>query len=395
MKRMYDPRFIALAFTCICFIASFYLYLSVDTHGGRQWHAYNNYLIFKYAHLHLINGQSLYTESVPYYWDIYKYTPAFAFLMGAFAYLPDLAGLFGWNLLNVLVLFYGIWLLPLSTKKKCLLLWFISLELLTTIQGMQSNALMAGLLLMAFHCFENRRLWLAALLITLAAYIKGYAAIGFVLLLFYPGKEKLVIYAALSLFIVFLLPLVAISPVELIHHYRDWFRMMYYDHGISYGLSLMGLIRSWFDIDIKTPVMITGLLFFLVPLLRTGQYNDLQYRLKFVAMMFVWLIIFNHKAESQTYIIAVAGAAIWYHTNQLSSRKWLMLFLFIGTCVAHTDMMPMFLKKEFIYPYHIKALPAIVIWCFMMADLLAYRKTAAENSNLQPNSAYHEQMAGG
>ena len=94
-----------------------------------------------------------------------------------------------------------------------------------------------------------------------------------------------------------------------------------------------------------------------------------------LASMLVWVIIFNHKAESPTFIIAVAGAGIWYFaTEHKAWRTALLLLVFVGTCLSPTDIFPAVIKQNFFKPYVIKAIPCIILWVAMIFDLLTLRK---------------------
>jgi len=55
-----------------------------------------------------MEGKDLYAPYPNEYWDLYKYSPTFALLMAPLALLPTLAGLAGWNLLNVVFVLIGI-----------------------------------------------------------------------------------------------------------------------------------------------------------------------------------------------------------------------------------------------------------------------------------------------
>ncbi|MBK8088139.1 MAG: DUF2029 domain-containing protein [Chitinophagaceae bacterium] len=94
------------------------------------------------------------------HFDYYKYSPTFSLFMAPLANLPDSVGLFLWNLLNVLVLYFALRRLPLSSNKTHLLmLGFVFLELLTSTQNSQSNALIAGLIIFAFTSLERKKLY--------------------------------------------------------------------------------------------------------------------------------------------------------------------------------------------------------------------------------------------
>ena len=74
--------------------------------------------------------------------------------MGLFYFLPNWLGLILWNLLNAIVLYFGIRLLPsIAEKNKIFILLFVLVELIGNLQNEQSNALMAGLILLSFNSF--------------------------------------------------------------------------------------------------------------------------------------------------------------------------------------------------------------------------------------------------
>src|SRR5258708_4361004 len=134
--------------------------------GGAAYPDYNNYLIFKYSFYHLVAGKDIYHFFYADHFDLYKYSPTFAFLFGALAWLPDPLGLVLWNLINSLCLFAGVRMLHgLDDKKKSWILLFCLLELLVSIQNAQSNGLMAGLIILAFAFAERSKYFLSVLCI--------------------------------------------------------------------------------------------------------------------------------------------------------------------------------------------------------------------------------------
>ena len=87
--------------------------------------------------------------------------------------------------------------------------------------------------------------------------------------------------------------------------------------------------------------------------------------------MLIWVVIFNHKAESPTFIIAVTGAAIWYFSNKPRiANNTLLIFLFLVTCLSFSDLVPHDIRQNIIKPYAIKAVPCIVIWCLLFLKLI-------------------------
>ena len=63
-------------------------------------------------------AQDLYTQYLAEHWDYFRYSPSFALAFGAFAWMPDLAGLLLWNTLNAAVLFLGWMALPASRRSR-------------------------------------------------------------------------------------------------------------------------------------------------------------------------------------------------------------------------------------------------------------------------------------
>src|SRR5436190_462027 len=112
-----NPLYVALALTIITVIVTRQnLRLNPKTFepGGTAYTHYNNYVIFKQSYFHLAENKNLYQPYPAEQWDYYKYSPSFSLLMAPLANMPDAAGLFTWNLLNVLLLFFALWKLPVQ-----------------------------------------------------------------------------------------------------------------------------------------------------------------------------------------------------------------------------------------------------------------------------------------
>lgn len=348
--------------------------------GGRPYIDYNNYRIFKFSFYHLLQGRDIYQLFPEDHWDLYKYSPAFALCFGLLSWMPDAIGLVLWNLINALCLFAGVRLLPgLTTEKKSWILLFCMLEMLLSIQNTQSNGLMAGLVVLAFALAERRRYILSTLCIVFSFYIKIYGGLAFVFYLFYPEKLKLMGWSLFWMVFFAVVPLVVVSGSQLLFLYKSWLHLLVNDRSASIGLSVMGLLETWFKVNIsKNLVALTGLLLFLVPLMYVRRYNDLTFRMLYLASTLIWMVIFNHKAESPTYIIVMSGIGIWYFCQapDLVNRILLILaFLLISMSIS--DLVPAPIRNGFIRPYGIKAVMGIVIWCKILYQQLTLRYTPA------------------
>jgi hypothetical protein len=352
--------------------------LKVYVPGGHPYISYNNYRIFKFSFYHLLEGKDIYQLFPDDHWDLYKYSPAFALCFGVLSWMPDTIGLLLWNLINSLCLFAGIRMLPgLSDEKKSWILLFSLLEMLLSIQNTQSNGLMAGLIVLAFAFAERSKYAWSTLCIVFSFYIKIYGALAFIFYLFYPGKLRLAGWSLFWMILFALLPLLVVNTHQLSFLYHSWLDLLLNDRSASIGVSLMGILETWFNLaQYKNGVTLMGLVLFLLPLIHIKQYKDYTFRLLYLA----WMVIFNHKAESPTFVIVTAGIGIWYFSQRSSplNRLWLILSFFLIS-MSVSDLVPAPVRNEFIRPYNIKAVMGIVVWFTLLYEqlLLRYKPAAA------------------
>ena len=74
------------------------------------------------------------------------------------------------------------------------------------------------------------------------------------------------------------------------------------------------------------------------------------------------MVIFNHKAESPTYIIPMAGIGIWYFSQRPDPLNRVLLILsFLLISMSISDLVPAVVRNGFIRPYGIKAVMAVVV----------------------------------
>lgn len=345
--------------------------------GEYPFTHYNNYVIFKQSFFHLIQNQDLYVYYNTEQQDLYKYSPTFSLLFGFFAMLPDFFGILLWNLLNAFCVFWAIKTLPkLSKETQVYILLFCAIEMMTSIQNTQANALIGGLIVLAFTQLEKRNYILASLFIVLTAYIKIFGIVAFAMYIFYPQKGKLIGYTIFWSILFLLLPLLFIELDQLKYLYESWFHLLQNDHDSGYGYSVMGWLHTWLSIDFsKNPVVLVGVLVFLLPLLRVKLYKLYEFRLLFLASILIWIIIFNHKAESPTFIIAVLGVGIWYfiQPKKFVYTTILLLLVFVFTSLSPTDICPRWFRDEIIKPYALKAVGCIFVWFYLIYYMLTLK----------------------
>ncbi len=343
---------------------------------GRQangYTTYENFLIFKNSFTHLLAGQNPYAAYPAEQWDLFKYSPTFAVCMAPFSGLPDLVGLPVWHLLNALPLLASILFLPiLDEKSRRNMAWFILPELVVTLQNNQSNGLTAALMLAACWSFETGKTRGAAA-IAGGAFLKIFGLFAAAPGLFYPKKWAQAGWLAAWLLIFAAVPLAVISVEHLREAYDQWFALLQSDHEASVGLSVMGWLQTWFGLVLpKTWVLASGLALlgtsFLVAA-RRG--NSPRTRALAWASVLLWVVIFNHRAESPTFVIALCGAAIWYFSGK--KRRWetaLLAAVFIFASVTPTDLFPRIWLNEWVKPYVLKAVPCIILWFSISYNLL-------------------------
>jgi hypothetical protein len=366
--------FLFLSISVFAALQSYFADLKTFEDNPRLYTCYNNYVIFKQSFSHLIEGKDLYILYLEEQWDLFKYSPAFALLFGLFAYLPDPLGLTLWAVLNATVLFYSVYYLPhIDKRTKGIILIFVFSETLTTLQNEQSNALIAGLLIFTFGFLERRKYWLASFCIVSTIFIKLFGIVGLALYLLYPGKVKLTYTTLLWTAVFILLPLLVVDQQQFVLLYKSWANMLSNDHSISDGLSVIGWLKTWFNWQVnKTYVSLVGVALFCIPLLRLKAYDNYQYRILILASILIWVVIFNHRAESPTFIIAISGVALWYFSQEQSKvNLFLLILALIFTGLSSTDLFPKFVRDQYVWPYVLKAVPCILVWGKILYDLMA------------------------
>lgn len=366
--------FIVLGIAAFATLQSVFSHPKTFPNGPQLYTTYNNYVIFKQSFFHLIEGKNLYRWHTTEHWDLYKYSPAFALVFGILSIMPTFVGLFFWNLINVAVLFFSVYFLPrIDLRTKGLMVAFMLVELLTATQNEQSNALIAGLLLFAFGFLERDKYWLASLCIVCTIYIKLFGIVALAIYLLYPNKFKLAYTTAAWVVLLTVLPILVVSPNQFVVLYKTWWKLLAADRDFSDGLSVIGWLKIWFSWDVnKTFVNLAGVVLFCLPLLKIQQYGNFVFRALMLASVLVWVVIFNHRAESPTFIIAIAGVAVWYYFQAPTKLNYVLLVLaFVFTTLSPTDLFPKFIRDNFFWPYVIKAVPCIIIWGKIIYDLLA------------------------
>jgi hypothetical protein len=134
----------------------------------------------------------------------------------------------------------------------------------------------------------------------------------------------------------------------------------------------MGQFVVWFGVDWPHwPTQLAGLVILLLPVaLQRARCGERVFRLQLLASLLVFCVLFNHQAESPSYVIAMIGVAIWSAASERTRwRLGLVIACLVIVNLASTDLMPRSLYREVYVPYLLKTVPLIPVWIVMQLEL--------------------------
>ena len=344
----------------------------------------NNFLIYKQVFWHTIEQKHLYLSYPLEYSDVNHYGPLFSVLIAPFALLPVYIGCFLWCLLNVGLLFYAIKQLPLPEKSILFILLIGVFELITSVHSVQFNPMLCGMILLSFTAIEKEKIWLGTFFIVVGTLIKIYSVVGLLFFLFTPHKKKFIYTGIVWAVVLVCLPMLISSPQFIIDSYIDWYEVLIEKNGQNIessmfagmqDISVMGMIRRIFGVYDMPNIYVTmpaGILM-LLPLLRFSLWGNPLYRLIYLALLLIGLVIFSSSAESPTFVIAVIGYLIWHVQQPYKDTfpyKVLLVLMLLLTIFSPTDLFPKFIREQYIFRYSLKALPCFVAWLAVVYTLL-------------------------
>jgi hypothetical protein len=329
-----------------------------------------NFEIFRAASRHLAAGKDLYAHYPDALQDQFKYSPTFALLFAPFAWLPWPIALFLWNSLNALVLFVAVERV-LPPRQAMLALGVLLPEVLRAMQNAQSNALVAGLVILAWAALERGRLWRAAFAIAVGAGVKIFplAALPFAI----PRRRAFrtgLATAAMGVGLL-LLPLLVTPPASLAMQYRSWHAIETLDTTQRW-FSVMELVHRITAADLPNwPIQLAGTLALLAPLaFRRERWDDARFRLQFLCSVLLYVSLFNHQAERASYIIAFTGIAIWYVSEPRTRWRTAAFGLALVTIPLMSTLIPVpaALRNRTVVLVRL-AVPALLVWIAIQRGL--------------------------
>ena len=166
----------------------------------------NNFLILRAAFVHLTGGQDLYAAYPSLHTDFFKYSPTFALLFAPFALLPLVPGYILWALACMSAVFAGI-TRALPPREAAVALALAWLAVVGDLQRSQSNALCAGLMILAWGWFESGREWRPAMAIAAATFVKIFPVVALAVAIFRPRRVRFGVIVAVVMLAGVALPL--------------------------------------------------------------------------------------------------------------------------------------------------------------------------------------------
>lgn len=327
-------------------------------------HQNNNFLIFRSASLHLVRGQDLYAAYPALHADLYKYSPTFALLFLPFALLPFTASLLLWNALNAGALYAALGSV-LSARGALVARAIVFLDMLGSLQNVQSNALVAALMVLAFAAYERRQPVVAALAAVTGAVIKVFPLAALSFAVFHPRRVRAGLAALAALALLLALPLLVTGSAALAAQYASW-RAVESRDALARGFTVMEMLQLLLHQDWPNwPLQLLGVTALVAPVLvRRDRWREWDFRRLYLCAVLVFSVIFNHQSESPSFVIGVAGAGIWFALLRQPSRweRALLALVIVFTVLASSDAMPHRIQRALFDPYHLKAVPLIVLF---------------------------------
>lgn len=336
-------------------------------------------MIFKGVFWHVWNQTSLFIEYPQEYFDVNHYGPLFSLVIAPFAVVPDWLGMILWCVALSLFLYVAIRKSDLTKYQQVFILWFCAHELLTALFMQQFNIAIAAIIVLAFFLIEKERDTEAAFFIVLGTLVKLYGILGLAFFFFSKHKCRFVVSLVIWSIVLFALPMLISSPEYIVNQYQEWYYCLIEKNGenlnsLHQNISLLGMVRKISGLMTYSDLwlLIPGTLLFAIPYLRFSQYKNVAFRQTLLASVLMFLVLFSTGSESNGYITPFVGIVIWYTAAPWKRTNWdiaLLIFAFVLSSLSPSDLFPAYLRKEWVQPYALKALPVTLIWfklCYEM-----------------------------
>jgi hypothetical protein len=345
----------------------------------------DNFLIYRGVFWHVFEQKNLFQLYPLEYESFNNYGPAFSLIIAPFALLPVYIGCFLWAMSGAIVLFFAIQKLPLLSQQKIIVLWISCIEMMTATHNVQFNTLLTAFIILSFVFTLEGKDWLATLFIAAGTLSKVYGIVGLLFFFFSKNKKQFAFTYIGWMLLIVCLPMLYSSYHYILQTYREWFQQIAKRNeqnvfNSTYAgmqdISAMGMIRrifGWYSFPEMKLVAVAGIVL-LLPFVKTNRWQLSEFQLSYLSLLLITVVVFSSASESPSFVLAVTGAAIWFAKKPIlwkSGYRILLIGLFLFTILSPTDLIPAYIRTNFIQAYSLKALPCCVIWVVILWE--AYR----------------------
>lgn len=353
---------------------------------GDNPHAHiNNFIIFRTSFWHLIHQEHLYAYHPDEYVDLFLYGPPFAVMIAPLALLPTLAGVILWNVANAVALLFAIYELPsFDEKTKAIMSWLCLNSCITSLINVQYHGIVTAFIILAYTFIKKEKDFWAAFCIVLGTMTKLYGVVGLAFFFFSKNKLKLIASGLFWIAVLFVLPMAFSSPTYILQTYQEWFEVLVKKNDINevltnpyQDLSVMGMVRRLAqDASISNLwYILPAVLVFALSYIRINLFFNTRYQLLLLCSTLMLVVLASTGTEASTLLIGFVGAVIWYmQSAKTSTDKALFIFALLVTSFGPTDLMPKYIRNEFLRKYALMVLPMLLVWVKVHWEMLASKK---------------------
>ena len=349
----------------------------------------NNFLIYRGSFWNAWRGLNLYLPNPAEYGDMHHYGPLFSLLFAPYAIVPKWLGLLLWGITLTVFLYWAIRKSQFSRYQQVFILWFCAHEMLTALFMQQFNIAVAATILLAYYLIEREKDFWAAFFIMLGTFVKLYSIVGLAFFFFSKHKGRLVGSLLFWAVVFFFLPMPFFHGFDyIVGQYQEWYISLMNKNAqngesIMQNISLLGMTHRVTGLEFNNLwLIIPGLVLFLIPYLRISQYQYVAFRQTLLASVLMFIVLFSTGSESSGYITPFLGIVIWFTAAPWKRTGWdvfLLVFAFILSSMSPSDLFPAYLRKTWVQPYALKALPVTVIWLQLCYEMI-FRSYAPEKA---------------
>jgi hypothetical protein len=320
-------------------------------------------VLFPYLAQHGLNGVSrTYLSAALRFWsganpydlpvpntDWFKYSPAFAMLYGALAYLPETLHALLWAALNFSVYWLGIarWV-PAYRDGRALWFWLIaaSMELDGSIRYQQINALMTGMILWGVADYRDGKYAGSGTWLTVMSNWKVLPA-PFVIGLSRELRKPFWIALAVSSAALYVLPALVRGWSGNWDLHADWWALLRKDAASGGLLDLESVLSAYIPREAAhwARLMVGGVTFALLwDPRRTALFKPAE--TLWLCLGLTGILLFNPRTEPPTFVLAApAMPMLWIASRMVGGNekrivRFVILVCFFFLSLAHNDIWP-------------------------------------------------------